>query len=340
MSLYSQEVFDVAFDGDFGSNFDEQIISPKKEKDTQLKTTIGTTQIRAEISDNLYNLDMLARPILEEAIKIWRENLLTLHETADIVIIFDVMDLPNETAYRTRTSYYTHTNGLKYPITLAEAIFGKKPIIGQETVISFNSNSEYWYFKGDMDNTIQSSQYDFLTAALRALTQAFGFKASVRPTNTGGIYPSSFVNCFDEKIINSDNVYFSQLNPYATQQVNNYLTGDNVYLDSINSDLKLYAPNNFAKGLTLDYFDSEGDLMSYNFSPGTQIHNIDNKTVKVMNAIGWPFKETDFKIIGNTPLSGTYPCTIHIPFPVHPLQVPYRIIIGNIVSNKPITVIK
>lgn len=193
-------------------------------------------------------------------------------------------------------------------MALSQALTGRRQETGEDITLTFNSNKNYWYFDGDQNNNIQPDQYDFKTSVLRALTQVFGFKASVNTTRPD-IKSITFPTPFDAKIVNTNNVEFRLLDLNNRNAQRDFIQGGNVYFDNPSLGLKLYAPNPFVRDKSLDYFDSEEGLMTYNFEPNSIHRTIDEKVIKVMHTIGWPIKETAFNInasMGTTGIGSVY----------------------------------
>jgi hypothetical protein len=66
----------------------------------------------------------------------------------------------------------------------------------------------------------------------------------------------------------------------------------------------MYAPNPYEKGVSTDYFDSENELMSYDFNTN-QILEIDDKILQVLQDIGWPVPQNPELHIVNTEIGAS-----------------------------------
>lgn len=76
------------------------------------------------------------------------------------------------------------------------------------------------------------------------------------------------------------------------------MKSDNVYYKTPNNNnFKLYASPEFQGYNYLSYFDTEGDLMSYDMRIGDKNQQIDEKTLEVLKTIGWEEPENGLKII-------------------------------------------
>ncbi len=87
-------------------------------------------------------------------------------------------------------------------------------------------------------------------------------------------------------------------NGRTSQELISFVKGDNVYYKTPdNNNLKLYASPEFQGYNYLSYFDTEGDLMSYDVRIGDKNQQIDEKTLEVLKTIGWREPENSLKII-------------------------------------------
>jgi len=283
----------------------------QRSKTIRLKSDVGTTNIVANIESDVKNLNSLAPEIIQNAVKLWREQLSFAVKTNVVTINFHLYDnLGSNIAYKFENSYIEHTDGIRYPLALAQAKFGYIPQETDVINIYFSNNPAVWYFEGDQQ-AILSGQFDFKTAVLRALTQVFGFKSSLT-NKTRPQFMAGLRYCYDYQVINTDNIILASRTSEGTQSntLTSFATGNNVYWKTPNTGYKIYAPITFLKDLTLNFFDSQNELMSYSFKANQGIWDIDDKVLQVMSDIGWTLNEKNFNIssdqIGSNGIGSIY----------------------------------
>lgn len=75
-------------------------------------------------------------------------------------------------------------------------------------------------------------------------------------------------------------------NGRTSQELVSFVTGNNVYYKIPNNEsLKLYASPEFRGYNYLSYFDTTGDLMSYNMRIGDKNQQVDRKTQEVLETM-------------------------------------------------------
>ena len=159
----------------------------------------------------------------------------------------------------------------------------------EDAIIKINDDVDWDYsFSGETIN-----KKNLTTAMLRAIAMSLGFGSSVIDNSTKGI--TFFV-------INSNNVCLNEMpnNGRTSQELVSFVTGNNVYYKTTNNEnLKLYASPEFQGYNYLSYFDTTGDLMSYNMRIGDKNQQVDRKTQEVLETIGWKEPEKGLKIVAD-----------------------------------------
>lgn len=174
-------------------------------------------------------------------------------------------------------------------------------------------NEDYkWDF--NFSDQVRSSN-NFTTAMLRSIAISLGFGSSVHKNPLKEIVFGlrGHFSPFDNIVVNSQSKFLNQVPNTGRENAElvSYVTGNNVYCKyPNNSSFKLYAPSTFKDGFTLNYFDSRGDLMSYNVQEGDKILQIDDRTLDIIKQIGWKPQTDNLKIIGagidNTGIASAY----------------------------------
>ena len=86
----------------------------------------------------------------------------------------------------------------------------------------------------------------------------------------------------------------------AGQELISFIAGNNVYCKTPNNEnFKMYSLPGFQGYNYLSYFDTTGDLMSYNVRIGDKNQQVDRKTQEVLEAIGWKEPENGLKIVAD-----------------------------------------
>ena len=168
----------------------------------------------------------------------------------------------------------------------------------EDAIIQINDDVDWGYsFNGEV-----TDKKNLTTAMLRAIAMSLGFGSSVVNNAVKGIVFSTrrYFSPFDNLIVNSNNVHLNEMpnNGRTSQELISFVKGDNVYYKTPNNNnFKLYASPAFQGYNYLSYFDTEGDLMSYDMRIGDKNQQIDEKTLDVLRTIGWEEPENSLKII-------------------------------------------
>lgn len=181
---------------------------------------------------------------------------------------------------------------------LADDELSREGTRDEDAIVIINEDVD-WDYSFGKENTTKK---DLTTAMLRGIAMSLGFGSTVCNNSTKGILfnQRTFFSPFDNLIINSDNVHLNEIpnNGCASPELVSYVTGNNVYYQMPNAiDRKLYAPTVYEDFNSLNYFDTQGDLMSYEIRAGDKNQRIDEKTLEVLRAIGWKIVENDLRIV-------------------------------------------
>lgn len=235
---------------------------------------------------------------IRAAAQLWEEK---LYIPKKIILRFERERMGVEAADFAAQVKYTLLSGTNeaYPQSyfINFLIDGKRT--GEEdAIIQINDDVDWDYsFSGEVTN-----KKNLTTAMLRAIAMSLGFGSSVVNNSTKGIVFSTrkYFSPFDNLVINSNNVCLNEMpnNGRTSQELISFVKGDNVYYKTPdNNNLKLYASPEFQGYNYLSYFDTEGDLMSYDMRIGDKNQQIDEKTLEVLKTIGWREPENSLKII-------------------------------------------
>jgi hypothetical protein len=292
-SVWGQESFSFSFEEPFGSVNASQtptIVSPLP-KSARLRSDRGGNLLAvfdSSVSD-------LCKAIIENAISLWSEQLYFPNDNV-VKINFSFSQLGTDIAYKVDDVYFPIGDKI---YTQIYARVNNNGIPEGEIKITFNNRPNMWYFEGDQDGV--QNKYDFKTATLRAIAQLLGFKSTLSnmpfPRFNYGTYNGIVARSpYDYNVINSNNKVLASIQNGQDAELSQYVTGNNVYWKYPNTGYKIYAPSTFKQGLSMDYFDSQGELMSYDFKSNECIWRIDDKVLQVLKDIGWQTQNDALKI--------------------------------------------
>lgn len=172
-----------------------------------------------------------------------------------------------------------------FPSALAYQILDKADAsdVYADGYITINSNID-WTCSFSKESLFENN---LTTTVLRGLARCLGFGTAIVEDEFDDnltyyeIYPTAF-----------DNLLFSNGKPLTKylsvgNGLKEFATSENVWIHTSNDSLKIYAPSKYVANESLCYFDNENSLMSHSLSNGNISLAIDNKTVDVLNAIGW-----------------------------------------------------
>lgn len=223
---------------------------------------------------------------IRAAAQLWEEK---LYIPKKIILRFERERMGVEAADFAAQVKYTLLSGTNeaYPQSyfINFLIDGKRT--GEEdAIIQINDDVDWDYsFSGEVTN-----KKNLTTAMLRAIAMSLGFGSSVVNNSTKGIvfFTRKYFSPFDNLVVNSNNVRLNEMpnNGRTSQELISFVKGDNVYYKTPdNNNLKLYASPEFQGYNYLSYFDTEGDLMSYDVRIGDKNQQIDEKTLEVLKRL-------------------------------------------------------
>ncbi len=140
-----------------------------------------------------------------------------------------------------------------------------------------------------------ASDYNLPTMILKGIARCLGFGSCITEEKE-----NQFANYWEYPIDFDGLLHYNgkSLNDIAglSQEMTDAVTSDNVYAHTETQQYKIYAPKQFKPDLSLRYFDDENSLMSAYLGKGNVSLNVDNKTIDILNAIGWDLPISDIRI--------------------------------------------
>ena len=140
-----------------------------------------------------------------------------------------------------------------------------------------------------------ASEYNIPTMILKGIARCLGFGSCITEESE-----NEFANYWEYPIDFDGLLHYKgkSLNDIAglSQEMTDAVTSDNVYAHTETQQYKIYAPKQFEPDLSLRYFDDENSLMSAYLGKGNVSLNVDNKTIDILNAIGWDLPISDIRI--------------------------------------------
>lgn len=228
---------------------------------------------------------------LSAAASLWEAKISNKHPIY-IGVCFDSLG-PN-LAMAAEVNYYGDVDSdlLGCPLDLASQIIDLA--LGSEdspnSMIIFNSDLNWdCSFTG---NNVK--EYNMTTMALRGIARCLGFGSSVIPVDNKFSFYISWPTYFD-KLLYNKSVFLSELEPLS-DEMSNFIKSNNVFINTTSNIYKIYAPSQYNPEMSLNYFDEENSLMSYSLGKGNCVLSIDNKTMDILQALGWDLPDKGFKI--------------------------------------------
>ena len=158
-------------------------------------------------------------------------------------------------------------------------------------IITLNSDID-WNCSFSKD---AASEYNIPTMILKGITRCLGFGSCITEEKE-----NQFANYWEYPIDFDGLLHYNgkSLNDIAglSQEMTDAVTSNNVYAHTETHQYKIYAPEQFEPDLSLRYFDDENSLMSVYLGKGNVSLNVDNKTIDILNAIGWDLPVSDIRI--------------------------------------------
>lgn len=188
-----------------------------------------------------------------------------------------------------------------YPLALANAISGKALNAQVNMVLSFNSNTDWYY---GTDGAVPSGQYDFTTVVLHELGHGLGFFGRIGYRDGIGYLPD-YPSAFDRFACNGDTPLLSY--PGNTVALGSALTGGNLFFDgpharaaNLGIAVPLYAPGTWLDGSSYSHLDyttfrqTANALMVYAMGRGQALHDPGPVTLGIFQDIGWNVSYTPY----------------------------------------------
>jgi hypothetical protein len=290
INVINSQSFPVTFDEKFGVTDQIHVFVPSAPQSDRLRSSKGGNIVPVINENEANDFHSLSYPIIQDAISLWCEQLYFKYDSV-VNVTFQFENLDSEIAYRV-INHYVPIDTLAYPLALIIALNGRSQGNSESITIQINNNRNLWYFEGDIDdidnNISNNYKYNFKTAMLRAIAQVLGFRSSLndmllpRFQNMDG-----YKTKYDYSIVNSNNITLGSFTNNERPQIAGYAQGDNVYWKTAGTGYKIYAPTTYNAGVSLNYFDSQNELMSYDLKSNLSNYNIDSKTMQVLQDIGW-----------------------------------------------------
>lgn len=184
--------------------------------------------------------------------------------------------------------YHFRTGNTQFINDIPDSTFFEAPDI----VITYNDQllNEFSY---SLDPT-PTDKYDFVSVVLRDLARGFGLYCNIAARNNNIIYVNEYPTRFEERVRSYLNSKPDSIYSLATQG------SIPVYIPYLNGyNLRLYAPNQWIPGVSLNTFISNPDvplteLLSYEFGKGTVIRDVSTPDIASLFkwGLGWEVAET------------------------------------------------
>ncbi|MDP1676035.1 MAG: hypothetical protein Q8L88_04150, partial [Bacteroidota bacterium] len=199
-----------------------------------------------------------------------------------------------------------------YTVALAEAI-SHQNLNGSKSEIKVNVDSGRtdWYF--GTDGNVPAYRYDLVTAIMHELAHGFGFYSSFNVDGSNGYWGtvngySGYKMAMDDPCIVGMNhgtsiYHLTNTSTYANPSIelgdrlkggNIYFDGDNVYRIAGNSLVKLYAPNPWNGGSSIDHLErslypagSSNALMTQKQDFAEATHSPGELGLAILQDLGW-----------------------------------------------------
>ena len=165
-------------------------------------------------------------------------------------------------------------------------------------------------------NTHVADENNLTTMILRGIARTLGLGSSVTQKTESKIdfyfgWPTYF-----DKLLRNQNVWLHSMDGNSAE-MRNFITSDNVVIDTPSSTYKVYAPSVYDPGKSLYYIEGRKSIMSNSLGQGHIPQEIDDYTVDILNAIGWniPLNAGNIKcdnISDNNNISAYIPHTFSI----------------------------
>lgn len=222
-----------------------------------------------------------------------------------IDIYFEPLD--EDAAMVSEVSYQNFDNNTCCPFALASQLYNFQygEPGGPDGCVIFNSELNWdCRFSGET-----TSEYNLPTMALRGIARCLGFGASIVGFEGDEyVYYTGFPTKFDT-LLYSDTNRLSELTA-ASMEFADFVTSDNVFLDTPSKTYRIYAPKTFEQDRSLCCLQESGSIMSSDLGSGSIALAIDENTIDILRTIGWNFPPSEFLIkcndIGDNGIGSSY----------------------------------
>lgn len=151
------------------------------------------------------------------------------------------------------------------------------------STISLNRNLNW---NCDFSGNI-SSGYNVFTMVSRGIAMSLGFGSSIVEVSKDVFaFNAAVPYVFDTLIENGEGTGLTELEE-GSAEMKDFVTSGDLYVKGKEDYYKLYAPAVYDKNQSLISFDVSGSLMSKDVGEKSVMYEIDQKTIDVLNKIGW-----------------------------------------------------
>lgn len=206
-----------------------------------------------------------------------------LHNKKPIYIEAVFEPLEDGTIMSTETGVFEENN-IFIPSALASQYRDQRDDTNEQPDGAFVLNSELkWNCSFLKDN---NNGYNVTTMALRGIARCLGFTTSIQNNFNGNFGFSNLQPTVYDKHLYRGNLCLANLNSNS-RELADFITSDNVVFFTGSELYPIFAPKEYMDGESLCYLKDTGSLMSQSLGEGNTCLSIDNRTVEILNAIGW-----------------------------------------------------
>ena len=227
---------------------------------------------------------------LNNAKEIW-ESTIPIQQSIYISVGFEPLD--SDIISEAEAVHYNDENYIGCPSALLSQLTNHQNGLPDSTdgAIIFNSNIN-WNCSLTEDTT---NKYDLTTFALRGIAHCLGFGGSICEVASNDFIYSLETPSYFDKLLRSNGLMMTNLKE-GSAELADFVTSDNVYLQTNNRNYKVYAPKVFKPFSSLCFLEEDNTLMSYSIGEGNTFRYIDEKTIDILKTIGWEFPITGLEI--------------------------------------------
>ena len=207
----------------------------------------------------------------------------------EVIICAEMASLDSDVATEVYAGYSEDVSYYGYPTALVSQLSGdvKGTIESPDGIIYINSNKQW---NCSFSNN-SSEGLNVYTMGLRSIAITFGFGSSIlqyyddQDRKYKYIFGCIAGSSFDKRISNGIN--FITDFQEGSQELEDFITSENIYVKGQNDEYHLYSSNPFIQSKSLVYLDEPTSLMHYNIGDGDKFFTIDNITIDILNGLGW-----------------------------------------------------